>query len=184
MLLDTSCVQIMEPFNAHHAQGDLVGHTMDVHQDIYSLSLEESLQSESSLSQLKKKRGSYFCCLGVLSSVGVLSLFGMPTDSTFLAHSNRFFLSSMVLWMPFVALGTQRLLRLLSNRTMSMLTVLILVPIGLMALNISVAGRFDTRMNDWLAHSCRVLPSGQFGLCCWRWCSVWYHSGTRGVGGL
>ncbi len=28
-----------------------------------------------------------------LSSIAVLSLFGMPTDSTFLAHSNRFFLS-------------------------------------------------------------------------------------------
>ena len=82
----------------------------------------------------------------------------MPTDSTFLAHSNRFFLSSMVLWMPLCRIGYQRFLSTNVQSNHVDFDIILLVPIGLMALNISVAGRFDTRMQDWLAHSCRVLP--------------------------
>ena len=94
----------------------------------------------------------------LLSSVVVLALFGMPTTPTFLAHSNRFFLSSMVLWVPFVAIGLMRLAAYLPHRISVLRPLTVLVPLGLMTLNLPVAGRFDTRMQDWLDHSCRVLP--------------------------
>ena len=106
------------------------------------------------------RKGGVLLLSWFLSSIAVLSLFGMPTDSTFLAHSNRFFLSSMVLWMPFVVWGTQRFLAQLSNQMRGFFKIMWCVPVGLMVLNIPVAGRFDTRMQDWLDHSCRVLPDG------------------------
>ena len=43
----------------------------------------------------------------ILSSVFVLSLFGLPTTHAYLVHSNRFFMAPSVLVLPFVALGLQ-----------------------------------------------------------------------------
>lgn len=94
----------------------------------------------------------------LLSSVVVLSLFGMPTSSTFISHSNRFFLSSMVLWVPFVAIAIKRLMVYLTQKVLLLRRLMIGVPLGLMIVNVPVAGRFDTRMQDWLEHSCRLLP--------------------------
>lgn len=94
----------------------------------------------------------------LLASVFVLSLFGMPTTPTYLSHSNRFFLSSMVLWLPFVAKGTQWLLRIVPQNINAVIKVWSVVPVAIVLTNIPVAGRFDTRMQDWIEHSCAVFP--------------------------
>ena len=94
----------------------------------------------------------------LLSSIFVLSLFGMPTTSTYLAHSNRFFVSSMVLWLPFVAKGAEHLMQVASKNLLAIAKVWMLVPFAIVLTNIPAAGRFDTRMQDWLEHSCSVLP--------------------------
>lgn len=99
---------------------------------------------------------SWFC-----SSAVVLGLFALPTDSANLSHSNRFFVSSMVLWMPFVHRGGLALCMQFQKvyRQWVQLGFLCVV-IAMMAANVSVTGRFDTRMQRWLEHSCAIFPSG------------------------
>lgn len=43
-------------------------------------------------------------------------------------------------------------------RTVRLTAVMWAIPLALLSLNLSVAGRFDTRMQDWLERSCRILP--------------------------
>lgn len=111
------------------------------------------------LSKLRRKEVALFLSW-ILASITVLALFGMPTDPTYLAHSNRFFVSSMVLWMPFVAMGAKKVLNNLSSQLVLWLKPMLFVPVVLMTFNVPVAGCFDTRMQDWLDHSCGVLPDG------------------------
>ncbi len=99
---------------------------------------------------------SWFC-----SSVVVLGLFALPTDSANLSHSNRFFVSSMVLWMPFVHRGVFAIcikMRRVYNQVVQL--GFLGVVIALMITNAPVAGRLDTRMQRWLEHSCANFPAG------------------------
>lgn len=95
----------------------------------------------------------------VLASIGVLALFKLPTDSTHLAHSNRFFVASMVLWTPFVGIGCACVVDRISFRKLSLSVLLWLVPIVLFSQHHMMAGRFDTRMQRWLDHSCQIFPN-------------------------
>ncbi len=96
-----------------------------------------------------------------LSSVVVLGLFGLPTDAANLSHSNRFFVSSMVLWMPFVHRGLFNFcLKVRDIHRQGVQISVLCVVMLLMMTNYPVAGRFDSRMQRWLEHSCSILPAG------------------------
>ena len=94
----------------------------------------------------------------LFASIGVLALFGLQTDSTHLAHSNRFFVASMVLWMPFVGMGCCWVFERISFWTRDFTILFWLIPLVMFSQHHVMAGRFDTRMQRWLDHSCQMFP--------------------------
>lgn len=92
-----------------------------------------------------------------LSSVLVLSLFGLPTSHAYLVHSNRFFMAPSVLALPLIAIGMRSVCDRW-YRYSRFFYIAWVIPLILFSQNFVVMGRFDTRMQDWLAYSCRVLP--------------------------